>query len=524
MSEVAESPRTLEDPRPAAFERNVELAAKGMGVNVAGKLLARGQRFVLAVVLARLLGVEHYGLYNLTLTVATLAGGLALLGLDTALVRYVSTLSSRRDHRGLWGALQVGVGLPTLLGAVLGLGLFALASPLAERWFHEPKLAPLLQMASLLVPLLALGDVVAAATQGFKNQHYTVIARAICQPVVRLIALLAMAIVGLNAGRAVAAFMLAVAASAFLLLYFLNRQFALRRPIATARRDTRELLSFSLPVYFSDVISTLTTNIQTLILGTVATVSTVGIYALAGNVNVLGGLIYSSVTVTSLPIIAELHDRRQPDQLRRFYQTTTRWAFGLNFPFFLILILFPEALLALFGEGFVDGSDALRILVWATLVKTATGTNSSMLDMTGHTKLRLANAIVAALVTITLNALLIPSMGMLGAAVAVLTGTIIIESLRIAEVYVLLRMLPYNAGFAKPIVAGLLALGVVLASRLVLPGSEHGVVDAAARAVLLVGVYVGAVLLLGLSPDDRTLVRHLQQRLTSRLSRRPRLG
>ena len=52
-------------------DRHMVLAAKGGGMVFAGRLFVWGSRFGMAVLLARLLGADQYGLYNITLPAAT---------------------------------------------------------------------------------------------------------------------------------------------------------------------------------------------------------------------------------------------------------------------------------------------------------------------------------------------------------------------------------------------------------------------------------------------------------------------
>lgn len=500
--------------QPAALERSVVQVARGVSIILAGRLFGAAHRFVLSILLARLLGAEQYGLYNLALTAATVTGGLALLGMDTALVRYVAAFASRRDEAGLWGVLLFGGGVPGLLSLGLGVGLYALAGPVAEGIFHEPAMIPLLRLAGLLVPCLTLMEVLAAATRGFKIQHYTVLAKFIWLPIVKTAAILGLALIGLSAERAVAAQLLGTLVAVLLLWHFLNREFSLRRPLATARHQGGQLLSFSLPVYASTLLTTFDRNFQALFLGAMATATTVGIYALAAHVSFLGKLVHSSIITAAMPIIAELDDRRASEQLERFYRITTRWSFALNLPLFLVLVLFPEAFLAIFGQSFLDGSQALAILAWASLVATATGTNGALLDMTGHTRLKLVNALAGLLTGVLLNVILIPRLGILGAACAALATTAVIESLRLVQVYLLLRMHPYDASFLKPIAAGLLAVVALLLARPVL-ADQPGYVPAIVGSSILLVVYASVLVLAGLEPQDRAVL--------GRLARLPRV-
>jgi O-antigen/teichoic acid export membrane protein len=440
-------------------------AAKGGGIAVAGTLFAYAMRFVMGIVLARFLGAEQFGLYSLALTAAQVAAGLAWLGLPPALVRYVSLFASRQDAEGLWGTLQIGIGLTTLVSLLFGIALYGLADPIAERLFHEPRLVPLLRLVSFIVPFLALSDAIAAATRGFNKMQYTAIAQHIFHPVIKLILILIVVLAtgGLNAAKVLDVHIVIVVIVSAILLYFLNSLFPLRRPLQMARRDTREMLSFALPLYVSYMIATFRGSIQTVLLGALNAVTTVGVFTVAAQVNLVGHVFYQSIATASMPIVSELYGRGEREQMGRFYQTMTRWTFTLNLPLFLVVVLFPTPILSIFGQSFVGGATALTILAWGNLVRAAAGICGVMIDMTGKTHLNLANATASCVLVLGLNFLLIPRWGMVGAATAALATAVITHLLALLEVLILFRLLPYNASFLKPVVAGLAALATALA-------------------------------------------------------------
>lgn len=502
-----------------ASERNMLLVAKGGGIVFVGKLFTFACRFVITFLLARLLGAEQYGMYNLALSALTVAAVLSGFGLDTALVRYVAIFARRRDESGLWGALQIGLGGTIILSVLIGIGLYALAHPIAEQLFHEPKLAPLLQLASLIVPFFGLNFVIAGATQGFKKMQYATIARDISQPMIRLILIVGLAIVGLNAARALASFGVAVAITSIWLLYFLNKLFSLRRPLRTARYDTGEILRFSLPVFLSDLMIFFRDNIQTLLLGALNTVASVGIYAVANQLNMIGSMFQNAIATASRPIVSELYDRGEWEQMGSIYQTTTKWTFILNLPLFLIMLLFPAQLLSIFGKSFAAGSTALILLACGLMVNVSTGMCGLILDMTGHTTLKLINSSIQLVLSIGLSFLLIPRWGVVGAAAAALIGISTINLLRLLQVFILFRLLPYNSSFIKPIMAGLAALVIVLSIGYWFR-NEASLTYTAISATIFFATYAATLLLLGLSAEDRAVLVGLRRRMGSMLPRR----
>lgn len=502
-----------------ASNRNILLAAKGGGIVFAGALFGYGCQLLTGILLTRLLGAKQYGMYKVGVTVGEIAAGFALLGMGYAMVRFVPLFVSRRDMAGLWGTLHLGIGLVTFASLLIGVCLFALATPLALNIFHEPRLVPLLRLASLIVLFSALSSTLASATRGFNKMQYATGAQQIAQPLVRLIVIVPLALLGLTASKALISYIAGAIVTCTLLVYFLDRLFSLRRPLQTAQRDIRGLLKFSLPAYFSTLLDSFGPNMQTILLGSMNTISTVGIYAVAAQVSMASSMFNQAIGTASSPIISELHGHGDRQQMAHFYQTTTKWMFTVNTPMFLIVLLLSRPILLIFGKEFVEGATALTILALANLVIAAVGASDGVLAMTGNTPTKLANSAVQAVFTIGLGILLIPRWGAFGAAVAALVTATVINLLRVSEVFVLFRILPYNIGFVKPALAGLVALAIGWFTCQLLH-TETNLVLAALNACIILAAYVSMILLLGLSPEDRAVFAHLRRRVATTFSRK----
>jgi O-antigen/teichoic acid export membrane protein len=367
---------------------------------------------------------------------------------------------------------------------------------------------------------LALETIIAAMIRGFKKMQYTVIARNIVQPGVRLILTITLAVViGLNAARALVSLSASTIIASLVLLIFLDNLFSLKRPLREARRDTSEVMRFSLPIYLSSLIGTFGGNLQSVLLGALNTVASVGIFGVASQVNLVGSMFHESIVTASAPIVSELHDQGSREQMEHFYQAVTKWTFTLTLPLFLIVILFPAPILSIFGKSFAGGAAALTVLAWANLANTGTGICGTVLDMSGKTFLKLVNSFAAFVLALGLNVLLIPKWGLVGAAVATLVSAAVINVLRLVEVFVLFRLLPYNLSFIKPIVAGLTASAIAWVLHPLSP-SDANLIFAAATAAIMLVVYGGMILLLGLSEEDRMVLNRVGWRVNASLKKR----
>ena len=515
MVEQPENIIASKTTRTSSFERNLIGVAKGGGITLAGKLFTNAIRLVTAFLLARLLGAEQYGMYQLSLNVITLVAGVVLLGFDRALTRFMAISIARGEDDKTWGILQLGIGIPLLLSVLTNIGLYLLAYPIADQIFHDVRMAPLLQIVSIFASFSALSDVLIGAVRGFKNMHYPVIAKFVVQPVVKLILVGIIAVFGLKVWHAVVIFGIGELVTAVMLFYFLNELFSLQRPINSARWNVKEMVAYAVPDWLAGLLTTFRINIQALLIGTLGTIAGVGIFAVADQLNKLGHDFYTSINTSADPYIAELHDSGKKKELGQLYQTATKWALTVNLPFFLTFMLFPEQILSIFGKSFVGGATALMILACANLVDVGTGMCGTILSMSGYTKLKLVNNIVSISLSIGLNVLLIPRFGIVGAAVSALIVFTALNSIRILQVYYLMRLLPYNRSFLKPVVAALTAFLLIFFLKQWLAVGDN-IFFVAIYAFVLLAVFAAMIWLMGISSEDRMLLDRVLQKTRKR--------
>jgi O-antigen/teichoic acid export membrane protein len=500
------------------FKHNMTAVAKGGGVIFTGKLFLDAVRFITAFFLARLLGAKDYGMYSLALSATNIGVGLSLLGLDAALIRYVAVMVGRKDDESVWGTIQLGVSIAMLLSVVSGTILFGFAYPIAANVFHKATLAPLLQLAAVLIPALTLSEVLASVTKGFKRMDYPVIAQFFFQPIIRLIMIAILALGKFNPFSAIVTFGLADLGASLLMIYYLNRVYPLRRPLSPAKRDLKGLLAFSLPVWMSGLMVQFQSNLQAIVLGTMGSITGVGLFAIASQITAISGHFTSSINVSSKPIVAQLHDQNDMQQLGQIYQTANKWAVMVQLPIFLVMIIYPAALLSIFGNSYIDGAAALIVLAIADLLNVGTGMGGIILDMTGYTRLKLFNSILRLGLYLGMDLLLIPRWGLMGAAVAVMVGEGTVNLLRMAQVYVLFKLLPFNMGFIKPIVAAIAAASGALLLGIWLPAGIN-LIYAALGSTLLLLIYAGVTYMLGFSQEESFMLDGLRSRALKFLKR-----
>ncbi len=499
-------------PRPQSdYHKNVVTAAKGGGISFIGKILEYLISLGFVFLMARMLGADQYGLYRIMVTVVSITAAICLIGLDGGLKRYIAIANKKQNTSELWGIIQIGLGIPSVVGLLVTVIILFSAEPLANQLFNKPDLVPILRIGALAIPFLILINSFSAISVGFKKMQFVLYGKDLSFNVSKLILSLLAIFTGMGLLGVTVAYILAALIGFLVLAFSIHRFFSLKRGIHTAERNVREIMNFSLPLFFTTVLNQFGRKFETIILGIYGIAASVGVFSAILAISQVGAMGYTALRNISSPIISELHSQNKIQDLEKYYQLITKWSLIFNLPFFLAILLLGDKMLLLFGEEYTVGSTGLIILASGTLVNAASGTCGTLINMTGYSKVNFYNSLIYLISTLALDFILIPKYELIGAAIAGSLSIIIVNTIRTIQVYYLVnKILPFNASFWKPLVATLLALVVTLVLRQ-LVFVQSPILQLVTLAVILVIVFFGTIILLKLSTEDRLIVDKVYQ-------------
>ena len=152
------------------------------------------------------------------------------------------------------------------------------------------------------------------------------------------------------------------------------------------------------------------------ILGFFVTAADIGVFMSAKRVSSLVVFGLSAVGVWAAPMIAEYYSTKQTDKLARLARLAVWFTSAFTIPVSLAFLVFGEELLGVFGPEFRAGHEALMIMVAGQMVNAFTGPIGYLLTMTGHQNKVARVEAASAILAVTLCFILIPRVGIVGAA------------------------------------------------------------------------------------------------------------
>jgi len=477
------------------------------GFAFTGKVFGLMFGFVAQAVFARLLGADILGLFVLGWTIVFGITIISTLGFEHSFVRYISKYASAGKEREARAVFLLGLKLSLISGVVGTILILLFRKPLAFKAFHEFRLEWVLIWISLAVVPFGFMRILAGALRGLKDIKSFIIGFDVSMRVVRFALFLLLYALGLRLYGIVGATIVASLVSTALLLHFLRRRgpFLFDRSVVPAAIPRKQIVGYSGGMLADAFVAFSMQHSGRLVLGIFLETRDVGVYNIAALMATLVTFVLLSFNSIFSPVISDLYHRDRMDLLASLFRSVARWTIIISLPIYLWIVVAGEATLFVFGPEFVRGYDAMVLLATGLLIAISTGPVGVALAMTGYQKWNVYNAIALAVISITLNIILIPRMGVPGAGVAAGTAQALVKIARLIQVRYLLKLSPYDRSSIKVgiTVAVTVALAFLARAFLDLPLGLVTSVTVMAASLVIVGLLTVAM---GVKEEDRMVL------------------
>ncbi len=373
-------------------------------------------QYIFIFVIARLYGPKEQGSFTLSFTILQLFAIFSQMGLDNRLTRVIAA-NSDSEGKNIVRSTYLQSLRFTLTAAVIWAILTYLASPwLASVFFSKPELTDDLRMTCLaFVPFVIIG-LNSAGFRGYKNMTGFMIFRAL-QPLIAAILLLIFYYgkMELGAIQAYSITTIIICIFSFTTWYKFSK---IGEAETIPTPNAGSVMMESMPLMLTGSIFFILGWTDNIILGIFRTSEEVGIYDMAYKLSTLSAIVLLAVNAIQAPTFAQLYNKGEMKRLQGFVFRSTKLLFFTSLPVTLVLCLFPEWILGIFGPGFKAAALTLIILSIGNFVNSITGSIGILLQMSGKQKEYNRIIMIAAGGSILMNFILIPRIGIVGAAIS----------------------------------------------------------------------------------------------------------
>ncbi len=469
----------------ARFTRQVGYV---LGANVIGVLLG----LIQLPVLTKGLGASLYGTWSLVNATISFIAPFAVLGFGEAIVRF---LAAEKDK----GRIREDF-LSTLLctvfisGAAFALLLFVFSDSLAIYIFNDIESSIYIKIASIIIPVGCISSITTAYLAAFRKigllATFTVAQNAVSLGLIALSLLLGYKLTGVITATIVASMLFNL-----ILLFIVLKQIGFKFP-RFAR--LKSFLSYGIPLTPTNAILWIISSSDRYMISYFIGVTAAGIYSASYNIGWYTVFLIAPITRLLFPTIAKSYDENNLGETRNYLRYSLKYFMMFAIPSaFGLSMLAKPILQALTTSEFVTGSSIIPFVAFSGVLFGFYQISIFIIHLVKKTKLVFILLTTSALLNIALNILLIPRMGILGAAVA----TIIAYGVLLMFILIVTRRyLRYDLSMTFMLKSVFASLVMALCIWLINPESIALIIVSIFAGIL---VYFGVLLLVrGLSKGE----------------------
>lgn len=380
------------------------------------RILGIGMGYLFIVLLSRHLGAAAVGIFTLSFTVLQITSIVGRFGLDTALLRFIAESNVQGNMGEAKGTYIQATRFAFLTALFLSILLYLFAETIAVKVFGNVDLVLSFQMASLGIIPMTLTYLNFETLRAMKKIREYAFLQNVSTFLFATIILFFMLEPDTTANETIIAFISAVFISWSLSQYWILKMF--KGFISTEGRKLISMLKTALPMMVASSLMLVMGWTDTIMIGIFMDESSVGVYSVALKVATVTSITLMAINSMAAPKFAEFYSKNDMSALQHIVTHSSRLIFWTSLPILLITVLFPEAILGIFGQEFETAAWALIILCFGQFVNAASGSVGYILQMTGNEKIFQYIIMCSLAINIVLNYLFIPIYGLNGAALA----------------------------------------------------------------------------------------------------------
>jgi O-antigen/teichoic acid export membrane protein len=262
-------------------------------------------------------------------------------------------------------------------------------------------------------------------------------------------------------------------------------------------------------IYLSIICIGIITYFGNVMVGTYLGDAQIALYTLGINMATMIQIPYRSVSQITSPLFAEAWHNKDLDRIKKMNTEA-----GLNIMFFgtllfMLLVININNVIDLLPLKYqlVHGN-LYAVVLWVAVGKLfdmSTGLNSEILFTSPYYRFNLILVLVLAVFTIALNAWLIPTYGLLGAAMASAFTVFVFNATKFLFLYFKFGLQPYSLNGLYL----LLLMLFLIAANYFSPSLSHWFFDALVRSFLSGFIFIFSALKLNLAPDVTELCKKI---------------
>ena len=447
----------------------------------------------------RFLATEQIGLLSLLASYSTLFAVFASFGFTSVVIRLFPYFRDEQNQHNGFFFLTTAV---TICGYLLSILLFLLLKPLIIKDSIEqsPLFVSYLYLVPLLTFFLLVYSIFDSYNRALFNATYGTFLTEVFQRMV-ILSILILFIAGLTGfHHFVLLYITALCLPGILIFYplILKKQVYITPQLSFIKKDLRkEIISvstFGIIIGYSNIIIQ---RVDTIMINSMIDLSAAGIYSISLLFGSIVSLPSRSISRISTTVISDAWKIEDIDTIKSVYYKSCLNQTIIGGLVFAGIWANIGNVFHILPSEFLSGKYVIFFFGLSALTSMMSGVCSQIINLSKSYRYNTYFTFAFGLMVIATNLILIPAMGIVGAALAALISNLIYHLLQIIFLYIKYRLFPYDI---KIIIVFIIIVLTYLFSLLI-PELPNFILDIFVRSLLMTIVFGSLIVILKVSKD-----------------------
>ena len=441
-----------------------KFAVRGAATIFVISILAAFLGYLIRFLLARNLSVEEFGLFYAIFAFLGLLGIFKSLGFDKALIKFIPEFKHQRKNNLIKSSIIYVSIIQLITNTIIIVLIYLLSNYLSIHFFHNNQASVILKLMAIAFFIDSFVFVLKFAFQGFqKMKLFAGI------DLIRMILILIVVFIGFKLNYKILSPVAAYIIVPLVLIFiftpilikivfpkFIKSKFVLDVKIF------KKISKYSLFVMAGGVGTLILGYTDSIVLTYFSGLENVGLYNIA--LPTARVLIFFPMAIMGvlLPLTSELWVKKEKVLLKAGIDLLYKYSIIVILPLVFIMLSFTELLInVLYGKSYILASNAMKILVIGMIFATLFAINSSFFSGIGKPKIITKIVYTAAIFNLISNLILIPIIGIIGAALTTTIGYFIMMLMGLIIIRKFIKITMPIKIWIKTFIAGLIFIFII---------------------------------------------------------------
>ena len=358
---------------------------KGSAITFVLKISGIGSSYVLIYLIAKRLGAEGVGFFQVMLQILTILGMVLGLGMNISVLRYVGQFNNEENRPKMHALYKYFLQTVAPLSFCVGILLYFGANYIVHWIGKDEEYAEGLKLIGIVLPFFTINQISVEFIRGLKKLQISELVRSVLSP---LVMILGISVLFRQIQTKVDIIYLLVFS---LIINSMVSRWAIWKTLKKVTKNTfgferKEFMKTSYPMLLTAVCSSLLAAMPFFFLDYYTTQADVGVYSVAFRLALIPSLVLKVINIIAAPKFSELYWAEKMQELQKLITQSTKLMFWAALGLVIIIVFFGKYDLQVFGEKFQEGYLVLLILSLGQLVNAATGSVGVVMNMSGKQK------------------------------------------------------------------------------------------------------------------------------------------